>query len=142
METITSPQLLPKKFWDCSSSGRATINEFRLYQYLHQKGYRYFQTSAKDPIFILLVRENTVSVLIYKLYRLCCTLVDQDFGSLSEDERYRVKEALTEVKNSLKKKNLSFFKSEDLDVIIDSPSKQFLMRQNMKHLGEKGGVEI
>jgi hypothetical protein len=120
---------VPVKFWDYSSD-KVTIDEAKLYDYLHKKGYRYYETSVKDQKYIVLVTDNSISALLWNVYKISSSLVDKDFSSLSEDERIRVKEVLKEVKDTLKKRRLAHISFKDLDSIKDSASKQFLMKLN------------
>jgi len=130
-----------EKFW-AYSSGKAEINVVKLYQYLHKKGYRYYQASVKDPIYVILVKDNNVRVILEfaNICQLCLSLIDQDFSSLSENERVEVKSKLKAVEHSFRKKQLAHFKPEDLNSIKESGDKHFLMTLNEISLGEKGGT--
>jgi hypothetical protein len=128
-----------EKFW-AYSSGKAEINVAKLYEYLNKKGYRYYQTSIKDPIYIILVRNNNVEVLFDNVCSICLSIFDEDFSSLSEDERIEVKSRLKALEHSLTRKQLAHFKPEDLKSIEESGSKYFLTTLNKKYYGEKGGT--
>lgn len=127
-----------EKFWDYSN-GKIVIKIGKLYGFLYKKGYRYYQTSVKDPIFVILVRDNTVNVLFANICKICLSLIDRDFSSLPVDERNKVKAALKRIEHSLTKKQLAHFKPENLSCFQDSTSKQFLMTLNKNSSGEKGG---
>jgi hypothetical protein len=131
---------VPEKFWDYSSGKRATIDEGKLYAYLNQKGFRYYQPPAQDHKYIVQVSNNTISVLLWNVFNISCSLIDKDFSSLSDDERNNVKEALTEIKDTLKKRKLSYFKTEDLNGFQASPSKQLLLTLSKRHSKDNGGL--
>lgn len=129
------------KFWKYES-GLAKIDKQGLYDSLFLKGIRYFKTTNDNVKFIVVLIDNTVRVYTEnKLWRFCCWLIDNEFKSITEEERTHVKKALKEIKEVLKKRNLSLLKIQDIEKCKENESKKFLLRLIAKSGVEKGGSE-
>jgi hypothetical protein len=121
---------IQEKFWTYES-GDATIDMEKLYDYLFEKGYRYFLIMSKNLNYVVIVTNNKVNVLLQnKLWKICCQIIDKDFLSVAEEERTKVKAALNVNKKSIKKKRLVQLRPEDLESIRESGAKQFLINLN------------
>ncbi|HEY5124455.1 MAG TPA: hypothetical protein VIK14_12035, partial [Ignavibacteria bacterium] len=109
-------EIIQEKFWTYESMN-ATIDMEELYYYLFDKGYRYFLLMCKkNKYVVIIITNNTVQVFLgNKLWKMCCQIIDEDFLSVAEEERTKVKAALKESKKSLKKKRLVQLKPEDLE---------------------------
>jgi hypothetical protein len=138
-EKVNETEIIQEKFWTYDS-GNALIDVEELYCYLLEKGYRYFLINYKNLNYVVAVTNNKVNVLLQnKLWKICCQIIDKDFLSVAEEERTKVKAALKESKNSLKKKRLVQLKFEALESIEDSVSKTFLINLSNKYNKEEGG---
>ena len=129
------------KFWNYES-GEVKIDEQCLYDFLFLKGIRYFKPTNDDYKYIVIFIDNTVSVYFEnKLWRFCCWLIEKEFTSVAEEERTHIKKALKEIKETLKKGNLSQLKIQDLEKCEENESKKLLQRLIAKSGVEKGGEE-
>jgi hypothetical protein len=115
-------------FWTYNSDN-ATIDEEKLYDYLFEKGYRYFLVAGKNIKYLVIITNNKLDVMLLdKLWKLICKLIDRDFLSVAEEERTKVKDALYDIRKSLKKKRLIQFIPEYLGSFEETPSKLLLMK--------------
>jgi hypothetical protein len=129
------------KFWKYES-GVVKIDEQCLYDLLFLKGIRYFKSTNDGYNYIVIFIDNTVSVYFEnKLWRFCCRLIDKEFTSVAEEERTHVKQALKECKKTLKMRNLTPLKIDDLVGCKDSESKKLLQRLMAKSGIKEGGEE-
>lgn len=115
------------KFWTIESD-IANIDEEKLYDYLSAKGYRYFKTRQDHKYIVSFIDNKVVVFTETRLWQYCCSLIDSenDFQSLTEEERTKIKEALKACKKTLKKRKLVQFKYEDLEKCEVSASKGFI----------------
>ena len=129
-----------EKFWTYES-GKATIHEEKLYDYLYQLGYRYYKAEGDNIKFIVKVLNTKLEVYpLQKVWNLCSLIIDNEFKSVADDERTKAKEAIKEIRKSLKKGKLVRFTDEDLANCENSGSKTFLLRQNVKYKNQEGGA--
>jgi len=129
------------KFWAVESDV-VKIDEERLYDYLSEKGYRYFKTTDNHK-YIMSLNDRDVQVFFEnRLWRFCSSLIDSDndFTSLTEEDRTRIKLALKDCRETLKKSKLAQFRYEDLEQCDDTPSKVFIQKFITKSSLEKGGT--
>ncbi|MBN1183424.1 MAG: hypothetical protein JXB49_14120 [Bacteroidales bacterium] len=122
------------KFWSYES-GIASIDDTKLYAYLHKKGYRYFPSDSNQS-YIIIVTNNKLDVLFQKVWRLSSSLVDKDFISVTKEERDSVKNALHGIRKSLKKNRLVQLTPEDLEGYENSGTIRFLL--NLKNESQPG----
>lgn len=128
------------KFWNYES-GVVKIDEQGLYDFLSLKGIRYFKPPNDNHKLIVIFLDNKVNVyFLNKLWNFCCWLIDKEFTSIAEEERTHVKKALKEIKEKLKKGNLSQFKIEDLEKCEETETTIFLQGLIAKYGDEKGGA--
>jgi hypothetical protein len=131
-EQAKESEIIQEKFWTYES-GSATIDLEELYDYLYKKDYRYYLIMSKKLKYVVTVTNNKVNVLRQnKLCKICCQIIDEDFLSVAEEERTKVKAALIECEKSLKKKRLVQLKPKDLETIEESFSKTVLINMNNK----------
>jgi len=121
----------PEKYWSYDSV-KAEITVEKLYDYLFKKGYRYFHDVSDNYNYIVIVKNNTVDALFLKVWKLCCNLLDKDFSTVSEDEKSKVKDALKELRKTLKKRQLIQLMPEELKSFKDTGGKLFLKVLSIK----------
>jgi len=127
-----------EKFW-IIDAGEAFIGEPELYEYMHQKGYRYFQKINGKEKFLIKIHNNSVDVLFWKFRKLVFSNIKKDWPLLSEGEKVAIKIGLKAIRHYLKRNKLVRLRNEELAVMEPSHSKQFLLNLDNPVQAEKGG---